>query len=74
MRRTETKARALDAQARDSAAEGDRAQLRHAHRHHPKGQRGIDQMLVRRHSENLGGACLGVDVEHTVEGENIETG
>ena len=48
-----------DAQRGDGTAERDGAQLRYAHRHEAVGEGGVDEVLVRRHPEDLGGAGLG---------------
>ena len=66
-------ARTLDPQAGDRAAEGDRAELRHAHGHESVGKGCFDEVLVGRHAEHLGGAAYRVDLEHAVEGGDVET-
>ena len=38
------------------------------------GEGGIDEVLVRGHPEDLGGATNRIDVEHTVEVADIEPG
>ena len=62
MRGSVSKTGTFDAEAGDGAAQGDGAQLWHAHRHQPKWQRRVDQMLVGGHAEDLRRAILYIDI------------
>ena len=62
MRGSVSKTGTFDAEAGDGAAQGDGAQLWHAHRHQPKWQCCVDQMLVGGHAENLRGAIVDIDI------------
>ena len=66
--------RRLDAEARDRAAEGDGAQLRHDVRDEPVRQGGVDEVLVGAHALHVGGAALDVHGDDAVEAGDVETG
>ena len=53
----------LDAQPRHGPAQRDRLELRHDERRQSVGQGRVDQVLVRAHAGDIGGAGLGVDPE-----------
>ena len=74
VRRAVAEARALDAEAGDGSAQGDGAQLRHAHGHQAVRKRRVDEVLVGGHAEHLGGARDRIDVQHAVEGGDVEAG
>ena len=63
----------LDAQPGQRAAEGDGLQLRHHERHQAVRQRGVDQVLVRRHAADVGGAGPG-STENTRSRPDVEPG
>jgi hypothetical protein len=64
--------RRLDAQPGHRAAERDRLELRDDERHEPMTQRRVDEVLVRRHPEHVGGARLRVHRQDAVEAGRVE--
>ena len=72
MRQPVAERRGLDAQPDDGAAERDGLELRDDQRHQPVRQRGRDEVLVGGHAADVGGAALGVDVQHAVEAVDLE--
>jgi hypothetical protein len=70
--RAVAEAAALDAEPDHRAAERDRLELRHDERHQSVGERRVDELLVRRHAEHVGGARHRVDLEDAGEHRDVE--
>jgi len=64
--------RRLDAESGHRAAQGDGPQLWDDHRHQAVRQGRVDEVFVGAHALDVGGACLGVDRDHTVQPGDVE--